>query len=275
MRKVLPGWWSRSGIRGLPPGWRLPESHLLHQSDRSLSGAALQAFSNRVSGSQTLPLWSLPKGRNCQYHTYRQVLPSALCRSRQTLHRFPPEHSGPAAAAPPDLRYSRNSGIPDHRDGDSQDVLSSLCSCHRAGAGKYNAHLKAQRSSSLAYLTFYHFLRPQHSLQFHYFQHRLQFLNQSLLFHNPSPLPLEKDTPEFLSAPLSRTVQIVHRRPALTSPLRSITSSELRFHGQARTVCCLSAVLHKDVPCTTPHFECIQDLHVRIFAVSLDYPYQR
>ena len=54
-----------------------------------------RTFSNQVSGSQTLRLWSLPKGRNCQYHTYRQVLPSALCRSGQTLHRFPPEHSGP------------------------------------------------------------------------------------------------------------------------------------------------------------------------------------
>ena len=269
------------------------ESHLLHQSDRSLSGAALQAFLNRVSGSQTLPLWSLPEGRNCQYHTYRQVLPSALCRSGQTLHRFLPEHSGPAAAAPPDLRYSRNSGIPDRRGGDSQDVLSGWCSCHMAGAGKYSAHLRAQRSSSLAYLTFYHILRPQHSshsdtllfskefqqcphsLQFHYFQHCLQFLNQSLLFHNPSPLPLGKDTPEFLSAPLSPTVQIVHRKPALTSPLCSIPFSELQSHDQARTVCSPSAVLHKDVPCTTPRFECIQDLHVRISAVSLDYPHQR
>ena len=39
--------------------------------------------------------------------------------------------------------------------------------------------------------------------------------------------------------------------------------------------CCPSAVCRKDVPCTTPRFECIQDLHVRISAVSLDYPHQR
>ena len=246
-----------------------------------------------MSGSQTLPLWSLPEGRNCQCHTYRQVLPSALCRLGQTLHRFPPEHDAPAASVPQDLRYSRNSGIPDRRGEDSRGVLSGWCSCHMAGAGKYSAHLRAQRSSSLAYLTFYYLLRPQHSshsdtllfskefqqcphsLQFHYFQHCLQFLNQSLLFHNLSPLPPGKDTPEFQLALLSPTVQIFRRRPTLASPLRSIPSSELRFRGQARTVCCPSAVCRKDVPCTTPRFECIQDLHVRISAVSLDYPHQR
>ena len=90
-----------------------------------------------------------------------------------------------------------------------------------------------------------------------------------------SPLPPGKDTPEFQLALLSPTVQIFRRRPTLASPLRSIPSSELRFRGQARTVCCPSAVCRKDVPCTTPRFECIQDLHVRISAVSLDYPHQR
>ena len=45
-----------------------------------------------------------------------------------------------------------------------------------------------------------------------------QFLNQSLLFHNPSPLPPGKDTPGFQLAPLSPTVQIFHRRPVLTNP---------------------------------------------------------
>ncbi len=112
LRKVLPGWWSRAGIRAFFRDGDC-RNHIFYIKVIALYQAQLcRLFSNRVSGSQTLPLWSLPKGRNCQYHTYRQVLPSAisLCRSGQTLHRFPPEHSGPAAAAPPDLRYSRNSG---------------------------------------------------------------------------------------------------------------------------------------------------------------------
>ena len=198
---------------GLLPGWRLPESHLLHQSDRSLSSAALQAFQIECLGAklflsglyQKVEIASIIHiGKSCHLLSAgRGKLYTGFHLNIAVL--LPPRHQTYVIAGIP--------GFPDRRGGDSQDVLSGWCSCHRAGAGKYSAHLKAQRSSSLAYLTFYHILRPQHSshsdtllfskefqqcphsLQFHYFQHCLQFLNQSLLFHNPSPLPLEKDTP--------------------------------------------------------------------------------
>ena len=174
---------------------------------RSLAG-----LSSPESDFQTLRLWFLPEDKNYRYHTCSKtchLLPQVGVNSTHVSTWTWRSICRLATS----LRYSRSSGIPVRKGADSQAAPSDLCSCHRAGAGKYSAHLKAQRSSSLAYLTFYHILRPQHSshsdtllfskefqqcphsLQFHYLQHCLQFLNQSLLFHNPSPLPLGKDTP--------------------------------------------------------------------------------